>query len=68
MSKLNLNEDSKTLKVTLLKSLIKCKASHKACAHGLGIKKIGQTAEVINTPENRGMVKQISYLVRVEQS
>ena len=45
-------ENVKTIKLTLVKSLIKCKPSHIACAHGLGLKKIGQTSEVISTPEN----------------
>lgn len=58
--------DSSVIKVTLIKSLIGRLESHKACARGLGLKKINQTVSVINTPENRGMVNKISYLVRSE--
>jgi len=58
--------DVKTIKVTLVKSLIGRLANHKACASGLGLKKIGQTAEVIDTPSNRGMINTISYLLKVE--
>ncbi len=58
--------DVKKIKVTLVKSLIGRLANHKACASGLGLKKIGQTAEVIDTPSNRGMVNTISYLLKVE--
>lgn len=58
--------DVKKIKVTLVKSLIGRLANHKACAYGLGLKKIRQTAEVIDTPSNRGMINTISYLLKVE--
>ncbi|PHV10451.1 50S ribosomal protein L30 [Chitinimonas sp. BJB300] len=54
------------IKVTLIKSLIGRLEAHKACARGLGLKKINQTVEVINTPENRGMINKISYLLKSE--
>lgn len=58
--------DSKTVKVTLVKSLIGRLESHKACARGLGLKRIRQTVEVLDTPENRGMINKISYLLKFE--
>ena len=58
--------DVKKIKVTLVKSLIGRLANHKACAQGLGLKKIRQTVEVIDTPSNRGMINTISYLLKVE--
>ncbi|MCK6438002.1 50S ribosomal protein L30 [Rivihabitans pingtungensis] len=58
--------DKKTVKVTLVKSLIGRIESHKACARGLGLKKIRQSVEVIDTPENRGMINKISYLLKCE--
>ena len=57
----------KQLKVTLTRSLISRLASHKACAAGLGLRRMGQTAVVIDTPENRGMINKISYMVGVEE-
>lgn len=56
----------KTIKVTLVKSLIGRLANHKASAEGLGLRKIGQTVEVQDTPENRGMINRINYLVKYE--
>ncbi|AUR52838.1 50S ribosomal protein L30 [Aquella oligotrophica] len=56
----------KTVKVTLIKSLIGRLENHKASARGLGLRKIGQTVEVIDTPENRGMINRINYLVKCE--
>ena len=58
--------NAKTVKVTLVKSLIGRLESHRACARGLGLKKIRQTVEVIDTPENRGMINKISYLLKFE--
>lgn len=58
--------DKKTVKVTLVKSLIGCIESHRACARGLGLKKLNQTVEVLDTPENRGMINKISFLVKCE--
>lgn len=55
-----------TIKVTLVKSLIGRLANHKACAYGLGLRKIRQTVEVQDTPENRGMINRINYLVKCE--
>ena len=56
----------KTIKITLVKSLIGRLQSHKDCAKGLGLRKIGQTIEVVATPENMGMVNRIHYLLRYE--
>ena len=57
---------TKTIKVTLVKSLIGRLQAHKACAYGLGLKKIGQTMNIIATPENLGMINRISYLLKCE--
>lgn len=56
---------TKLLSITLRKSLIGCRIRHKACALGLGLRKIGKAVKVIDTPENRGMVKKISYMVSI---
>lgn len=55
----------KTVKVTLAKSLIGCIQSHRACARGLGLTRREQTVSVLDTPENRGMINKISYLLKV---
>jgi large subunit ribosomal protein L30 len=58
--------ESKMMKITLVKSLIGRLEAHKACAKGLGLKKIGQTIEVLATPENVGMINRIQYLLKCE--
>ena len=57
----------KTLKVTLLKSTNGRLKSHKACVAGLGLRRIRHSVEVIDTPENRGMINKVSYLLQVEE-
>jgi large subunit ribosomal protein L30 len=58
---------SKQLRVTLVKSLNGRLASHKACARGLGIRRIHNPITVIDTPENRGMINKINYMLKVEE-
>lgn len=58
--------ETKTLKVTLTKSLIGRKKNHIACARGLGLRKINHTVEVIDTAANRGMANKIYYMVKIE--
>lgn len=57
----------RTLRVTLVRSTIGRLARHKACVAGLGLRKIGQTVEVIDTPGNRGMIQKVSYLLKLEE-
>ncbi len=57
----------KYLKVKLVKSTNKKLKNHKACVAGLGLRKIGHEVEVLDTPENRGMINQISYLLQVKE-
>lgn len=59
--------NGQTLKVTLVKSRHGRLARHKACVAGLGLRKINQTVTVENTPENRGMINKVSYLLNVEE-
>ncbi len=58
---------AKELKVTLVKSKYGRLKNHKACVAGLGLRKIHQTVTVIDTPENRGMINRVSYLLSVEE-
>ena len=55
----------KKVKVTLVRSKHGRLASHKACVAGLGLRRMHQTVEVIDTPENRGMINKVQYLLNV---
>ena len=54
-----------TVKVQLVRSPIGCKESHRATVRGLGLRKVSSTRELVDTPEVRGMINKISYLVKI---
>ena len=54
-----------TLKVQLVRSPIGCKQSHRDTVRGLGLRKLNSISELEDTPEVRGMINKISYLVKV---
>lgn len=55
------------IKVTQVKSIHGKLQAHKACVTGLGLRRIGQTVEVEDTPSVRGMINRVNYLVKVEE-
>jgi len=56
----------KTIKVTLVKSVIGTKQSHRATVRGLGLRRLHHCVELQDTPAVRGMVNKVSYLVKCE--
>jgi len=56
----------KTVKVTLVRSLIGTRPEHRASVRGLGLRRINHTVELADNPSVRGMIKKVSYLVRCE--
>ena len=59
--------DKKTLKVTLVRSMNGRLKKHQACVRGLGLRRMHQTVEVLDTPENRGMINKVSYMVKCDE-
>ncbi len=57
----------KKLSVTLARSKNGRLKSHKACVAGLGLRRMHQTVQVIDTPENRGMINKVQYMLNVEE-
>lgn len=54
------------LKVTLHHSTIACSKNQRLNIQGLGLRKVGQSRVLENTPAVRGMVKKVLHLVTVE--
>lgn len=54
----------KKVKVTLVKSLIGTKQSHRATVRGLGLRRLNSSAELEDTPAVRGMINKVSYLLK----
>jgi large subunit ribosomal protein L30 len=59
--------ETKTLKVTLIRSLIGTKADHRKTVQGLGLRKINSSARLEDTPAIRGMVNKVTYLLKCEE-
>lgn len=56
------------LKLTLVRSRHGRLKNHRDCIAGLGLRRINHTVEVEDTPENRGMISKVAYLLRVEEA
>jgi large subunit ribosomal protein L30 len=56
----------KQIRVTQIRSTAGRLKKHKACIAGLGLRRIGDTVEVEDTPSVRGMIEKVAYLLRVE--
>ncbi len=60
--------NAKTVKVTLVRSTNGRLKNHIACVRGLGLRRMHQTVEVLDTDCNRGMIRKVSYMLKVEES
>ncbi len=63
-----MGKQAKALKITLVKSLHGQLANIAASARGLGLRRIHQTVQVADTPENRGMIQTAVHLLKIEQA
>ena len=59
-------QSKKTVKVTLVKSVIGTRESHRATVRGLGLRRINHSVVLEDTPAVRGMVNKVRYLVTCE--
>jgi large subunit ribosomal protein L30 len=55
------------LRVTQVRSTISHIARNRATVRALGLKRIGDTVEVTDNDATRGMVRQVRFLVSVEE-
>ena len=61
-------KQEKKLKLTLVKSRFHRKPGHAETLTGLGLRKRHQSVIVPDTPEHRGMIQRVSYLLEVEDA
>ncbi|HSD70468.1 MAG TPA: 50S ribosomal protein L30 [Woeseiaceae bacterium] len=59
--------EPKLLKVTLTKSRHGRIKSHRDCVAGLGLSRIRQSVKVLDTPQSRGLINKVSYMLSVEE-
>lgn len=58
---------TKKLKITLVHSPNRRTEKHQACVRGLGLRRLYHTVELQDTPNVRGMINKVSYLLKVEE-
>lgn len=58
--------NEKKVRITLVRSPIGFSYKHKATVRALGLRKIRQTVEQVDTPQLRGMLAKVARLVQVE--
>ena len=59
--------NAKSLKVTWIRSTIGHKAAARGTIRALGLHRLHQTVEIADTPENRGMLRRVAFLLSVEE-
>jgi large subunit ribosomal protein L30 len=57
---------TKNIKVTLVRSQIGTMERHRQCLKGLGLRRMHQTVEILDTPANRGLITKVRYMLSVE--
>ena len=57
----------KTLRITLVRSSIGYSKRHKATVRALGLRRLHQTVEQVDTPTLRGMLAKVAHLVEIEE-
>jgi large subunit ribosomal protein L30 len=60
--------EQKQIKVTLVRSTIGTLKSHRDTVRGLGLGKVNSSRVLIDTPEVRGMIRKVDYLVTVSEA
>ncbi|AXI82978.1 50S ribosomal protein L30 [Xylella taiwanensis] len=61
-----IDECDKTLKIYLMRSLIGTPSNHRLSVRALGLRKLNDVREVKDSPQVRGLIKKVHYLVRVQ--
>jgi large subunit ribosomal protein L30 len=61
------NDGTKTVRVTLVKSVYGQLHRHRATARGLGLRRLNQSVVVADTVETRGMINASRHLFRVDE-
>jgi large subunit ribosomal protein L30 len=61
------NDDRRKVKITLVKSPIGFDRTQGATVQGMGLRRIGHSVELIDSPATRGMILKVRHLVTVQE-
>ncbi|MGB2717570.1 MAG: 50S ribosomal protein L30 [Vicinamibacterales bacterium] len=59
-------DEARRVKITLVKSTIGFNRDQQKVVKGIGLRRIGHTVELADTPATRGMIHKVRHLVTVE--
>jgi large subunit ribosomal protein L30 len=62
------SEAGKKIRVRLFKSINGCQGRHRLSVRALGLRKLNDVRELQDSPSVRGLINQVNYLVRIEES
>ncbi|HUD41615.1 MAG TPA: 50S ribosomal protein L30 [Dokdonella sp.] len=62
-----MSNNAKTIRVRLVKSVNSCQERHRISVRALGLRKLNDVRELKDSPSVRGLINQVSYLVKVEE-
>jgi len=65
MAKTTTSKPAGTVKIKMIGSVIGCPEKQRETVRGLGLRRMHQVVERIDTPEVRGMVKKVPHLVAI---
>jgi large subunit ribosomal protein L30 len=57
--------ETKKIRITLAKGVARARQDHRDTVRGLGLKWTNHTVEIVDTPQTRGMINKVSYLVKI---
>ncbi|WP_297325171.1 50S ribosomal protein L30 [Nitrosomonas sp.] len=60
------DDKNRFIKITLVRSIIGTKKSHRATIRGLGLKRLNSSSILLDTPETRGMIHKVNYLLKCD--
>lgn len=61
------SQKEKVVRITLVKSPIGYSQKHKDTVRALGLRRINQTVEQVDSPTLRGMLYKVNHLVKIEE-
>ena len=62
------NEETKKLKITLIRSTIGQVPKNRATIQAMGLRKINQTVELPDNASTRGQIRQVRHMIKVEEA
>jgi large subunit ribosomal protein L30 len=68
MAKAKASKATGTIRVRLYKSMNSCQWKHRLSVKALGLNKLNDVRELQDSPQVRGLVNKIAYLVRIEET